>query len=204
MATYFKSSSFYLFISIVVFLAMACNNKTNEKTTEKKDTATDTTASTLQNPQPKAKLAGVEFTAFYTEAAEFISKVPDQKRIFFGLAYVQGVPALSGWGTNNGTFTDPPDITLKKAAATEVMLDDPIYDGNVKLEKKDVDTIKARLTRSGVAYVVFYPKPSSDYPGHVQYDIGYTNNNPGITKNLLFIEKLGSTTVANPSPPKQL
>src|SRR5580765_2270633 len=101
MTSYFKlKNRFVLFVPIIIFLVIACNNKTDEKATEKKDTTTDTTTSTSQTTQPKSGFTGVTLDALYTDATSF-KNLPNGKRIFFVLTYINpDVATLSGWPTS--------------------------------------------------------------------------------------------------------
>jgi len=199
MTSYFKlKNRFVLFVPIIIFLVIACNNKTDEKATEKKDTTTDTTTSTSQTTQPKSGFTGVTLDALYTDATSF-KNLPNGKRIFFVLTYINpDVATLSGWPTSTGSFDDPPNITLKKGA--EVIINqDTTYVGNVKLNPPDVKRVKDSIAATHATYVLFVPTPSTIYRNHIEYVITLTQDDPALVK----IPLTTSTGVtANPSPPK--
>ncbi len=203
MATYFKSNRFALFIQIVTFLAVACNNKADEKATEKKDT-TDTT-STSQTTQPKPAFTGVTLDVLYTDTASFNS-LPNGRRIFFAVTHIKpDTITLSGWptrGAAGNSFDDDPIIVLKKGSSIVIPVD-TAYVGNVKLDPNDVQQVKADIKTTNVAFVLFTPSLSTKYPNHIQYSISHSNDDPGHNKNPAIVPTAG-TVVANPSPPKQL
>jgi len=202
MATHFKSNRFALFVPIVIFLAVACNNKADEKATENKDTK-DTTG-TSQTTQPKPAFTGVTLDMLYIDSASF-NKFPGNKRIFFVLTYISpDTITLSGFTTiksGDGSFPDPP-IVLKKGGSI-IINADTTYVGNVKLSHDQVKQVKDDIKATNAAFVLFTPSLSSTYPNHIQYTINYTNDDPGIKKNPLVIPT-ATTVIANPSPPKQL
>jgi hypothetical protein len=202
MATYFKSNRFLLFLPIVAFLVIACNNKTDEKATEKKDT-TDTT-STSQTTEPKAAFTGVTLDILYTDSSSFNHLKPGN-RIFFVLTYINpDIITLSGFpatGLGGGSFPDPP-IVLQKSSSI-LMNANPVYVGNVKLDPNQVQQVKDDIKATNAAFVLFTPSLSSTYPNHIQYTINYTPDDPAKTKNPALIPTAG-TVIANPSPPKQL
>ena len=201
MATYFNSSRSSLFLPIIISLAVACNNKADEKTTEKKP-ATDT-SNAPQTAQSNANFTGVTLDVLYTDSASF-NKAPD-KRTFFVLTYIEpDIITLSGFATTpsgGGSFPDPP-IVLKKGSST-LIPSDTTYVGNVKLDKSDVQQVKTNIKTLKAGFVLFTPSLSPTYPNHIQYTIGYTNDDPGVNKNPLVIPT-ATTVIANPSPPKQL
>jgi len=203
MTAYFKSNRSFLFLPIVAFLVIACNSKTEEKSAEKKDTTTNSTMSSPQGAQPNANFTGVTLDILYTDSASF-NKAPD-KRTFFVLTYIQpDIITLSGFPTapsGGGSFPDPP-IVLKKGSSI-LIPSDTTYVGNVKLEKSEVQQVKANIKALNAGFVLFTPSLSSTYPNHIQYTIGYTNDDPGVNKNPLVIPT-AATVIANPSPPKQL
>jgi hypothetical protein len=201
MATYFNSSRSSLFLPIIISLAVACNNKADEKTTEKKP-ATDT-SNAPQTAQSNANFTGVTLDVLYTDSASF-NKAPD-KRTFFVLTYIEpDIITLSGFATapsGGGSFPDPP-IVLKKGGSM-LIPSDTTYVGNVKLDKSDVQQVKTNIKTLQAGFVLFTPSLSPTYPNHIQYTIGYTNDDPGVNKNPLVIPT-ATTVIANPSPPKQL
>ena len=199
MTTYFKSNRL-LFLSIIVSLAIACNNKTEEKGTEKKDTTTttDTTRSTAPTNQARPGFTGVTLNILYTDATSF-KNLPDNKRIFFVLTYINpDIATLSGWATSNGDFTNDPDIRLTKGIS--VILDqDTTYVGNVKLSKNDVRDVKQAIADHHANYVLFVPTSSALYPNHLAYDIKVTVDDPAlVAQPVTFL----TGVIANPSPPK--
>jgi hypothetical protein len=200
MTTYFKSNRFSLFVSIIVFVAIACNNKTEEKGTEKKDTTTttDTTRSTPPTNQARSGFTGVTLNLLFTDATSF-KNLPNNKRMFFVLTYISpDIATLSGWATSNGDFTNNPDIILTKGIS--VILDqDTTYVGNVKLSKDEVRDVKQAIADHHANYVLFYPTSSTLYPNHLAYDVRVTVDDPAlVAKPVTFL----TGVVANPSPPK--
>ena len=201
MATHFKSSRFSLFVSIIVFLVIACNSKTDEKATEKKDATADTTTSTLQATQPKSGFTDVTLDALYTDATSF-KNLPMGKRVLFVLTYLKpDTVTLSGWPTSNGSYSDDPAIKLKKGAANAVINQDTTYVGNVMLDQNEVKRIKDSIATTHATYVLFVPTPSADpkYRNHIAYVISLTKDDPALIKTPLTT---GTGVTANPSPPK--
>ncbi len=199
MTTYFRSNRFLLFVPIIVVMVIACNNKTDEKATEKKDTTTDTTISTAQTTQPKSAFTDVTLDVLYTDATSF-KNLPN-RRIFFVLTYIKpDISTLSGWSTSGGDFSDPPDITLKKSTQM-IIIQDTTYVGNVKLSGNEVQQVKANIAATHAAYVLFIPTPSPTYRNHIEYAIGYTNDDPAVSKNPSLLPT-ATNVIANPSPPK--
>jgi hypothetical protein len=201
MAKYFKSSRFYLFISIVVCLAIACNNKTDEKATEKKDTTSETTR-TSQTTQPKAAFTGgVTLDVLYTDAASFQS-IHQGDKLFFVLTYIDpDIVTLHGWATPNGNFSNPPDIRLEKGTPSINLGLNPAYVGNVKLDWPEIKRIQDSITSTSAKYVVFVPTPSITYRNHVEYSVSVSQDPPTLDKT---IQTTSTGVTANPSPPKAL
>jgi hypothetical protein len=200
MATYFKSNRFLLFVSIIVFLGITCNNKPEEKATEKKDT-TDTT-STSQTTQPKSTFTGTTLDILYMDATSF-KNLPGGKRVFFILTFINpDIVTLSAFAsTSSGSFNDPP-IVLNKGGSI-ILNEDTTYVGNVKLTPNEVQNVKSDINVTGATNVLFTPSLSPTYPHHIQYTISLTKDDPAKTKNPAIIPTAG-TVIANPSPPKQL
>ncbi len=198
MATYLKSLKFFLFVSIIIFVAVACNNKTEEKAAEK-DTAKDTTAiSTSQTTQQMAGLTGVTLDTLYTDATKF-KNLPTGKRIFFVLTYIKpDTVTLSGWPTATGTYEDTALITLKKGAAVTINRD-TTYVGNVKLSINEIKRVKDSIATTHATYVLFIPTLSTTYRNHIEYVILLTKDDPALVKTPLTT---GTGVTANPSPPK--
>ena len=195
MATNFKSGRFLLFVPIIVVMVIACNNKTDEKATEKKDT----TMSPAQTAQPKSAFTDVTLDVLYTDATSF-KNLPN-KRIFFVLTYIKpDISTLSGWSTSGGDFTDPPDITLNKSTQM-IIIQDTTYVGNVKLSANEVHQVKDNIAATHAAYVLFIPAASPTYRNHIEYAIGYTNDDPLVNKNPSLLPT-ATNVIANPSPPK--
>ena len=131
-----------------------------------------------------------------------------RKRIFFVLTYIDpDIKTLSGYLTNPsgggpGSFNpDPPAIVLKKAAGSVIIPKNPIYAGDVVMEADDVKKIKDYVASPGAEFVTFTPGISTDYPNHVEYTVGLTNDDPGVKPKPLILAGLATL---NPSPPKSL
>jgi hypothetical protein len=153
----------------------------------------------------------VTLDRLYTEATSF-NNLPSpptgpKKRVFFVLTYIDpNIKTLSGYPTNPsgaGPFNPDPAIVLKKAAGSIIIPGDPIYAGDVVLDAGDVVEVKNIIAQTGATYVLFDPSPSSEYPNHVKYTIGYTKGDPSVNANPALIPTAGTATL-NPSPPKSL
>ena len=201
MATYFKSGRLFLFVSIIAFLVIACNSKTDEKATDTKDVTTDTTANSSETTQPKSGFTDVALDALYTDATSF-KNLPVGKRVLFVLTYLKpDTVTLSGWPTSNGSYADTPLIKLRKGAANAVISQDTTYVGNVMLEQNEVKRIKDSIATTHATYVLFVPTSSMDprYRNHIAYVVSVTTDNPALNKTPLTTS---TGVIANPSPPK--
>jgi len=202
MATYFKSNRFSLFIPVVMFLAVACNNKADEKATERKDTTADTTTSASQASQPTPAITGITLDGLYTEATSF-NNLPN-KKVVFALTFINpDIKTLSGWPTSNGSYSNNPEIQLKKGSASVVLNQDTAFVGNVMIDQNEVKRVKDTIAKYNATYVLFTPRssPEPKYRNHIVYDISVTQDNPALVKTP---QATTTEVIANPSPPKQL
>ena len=128
-----------------------------------------------------------------------------RKRVFFVLTYIDpNIKTLSGYPTNpsgSGPFDPNPAIVLQKGADSLIIPGNPIYAGDVVMEADDVKKIKDYLASPGAEFVTFTPGISTDYPNHVEYTVGLTNDDPGVKPKPLILAGLATL---NPSPPKSL
>jgi len=121
------------------------------------------------------------------------------------LTYIDpNIKTLSGYPTNpsgSGPFDPNPAIVLQKGADSLIIPGNPIYAGDVVMEADDVKKIKDYLASPGAEFVTFTPGISTDYPNHVEYTVGLTNDDTGVKPKPLILAGLATL---NPSPPKSL
>src|SRR6478672_8499573 len=136
----------------------------------------------------------VTLDRLYTDATSFKNLPPPPggpKRIFFALTYIDpNIVTLSGFPTTPsgaGPFDPNPAIVLKKAAGSVIIPGNPVYVGNVVLDAHDIQSVKQEIASTGATFVTFTPRLSSTYPNHVEYEIGLTKDDPGVSPNPLII-----------------
>jgi hypothetical protein len=147
----------------------------------------------------------VTLNRLYIDATS-IKNLPNGRRVFFALTYIDpDIVTLSGWpATPGGPFDPDPAIVLRKVSSVIIPVN-PVYVGNVVLDIPGVVDAKRIIAQTGATFVLFDPEPSTDYPNHVHYVMGFTKEDPTVKTNpaIIEIETLATTTL-NPSPPKSL
>jgi len=196
MGTYFKSNRFSLFVSIIVFVVIACNNKTDEKATGTTDT-TGTTASETKSPVTAGLTGGILDTLF--AVADSVRKLPEKKLVFAFTFRTNDTLTIHGWSAEKDSiFTLNPDIELQKYAPSNVSYSTGLYFGNMVLKKKGVKELQRQLQNTNIRSVLFAPRIVD--VNHISYDIFLSTENPAVGEKIVNVTTTGLN--ANPSPPK--
>jgi hypothetical protein len=196
MATYFKSNRFSLLVTVIVFLVIACNNKTDEKATETKD-STGTATSEAKPPITGGLTAGMLDTLFAN--ADSVRKLPEKKLVFAFTFRTNDTLTIHGWSAEKDSiFTLNPDIELRKYAPSTVAYGTGLYFGNMVFKKKELKELQRQLQNTNIHSVLFAPKVVDGT--HIAYDIFLSTENPAIGEKIISIVVTGLNI--NPSPPK--
>jgi len=197
MATHFKSNGLFVFVSIVGFLVIACNNKTDEKAPATTDT-TGATTTEAKSPVTAGLTGGVLDTLF--AVADSVRKLAEKKLVFAFIFKTNDTLTIDGWSaTKDSIFTLNPDLETKKYAPSTVNYSTGMYFGNMVLKKKEVKELQRQLTLNPTMRSVLFSPKLVDV-NHVAYDIFLSTENPAVGEKVKTVTTTGLNI--NPSPPK--
>jgi hypothetical protein len=198
MATYFTSNRFLLFISVGVFLIMACNNKTDEKATQTTDTASTAANTSQVTPPLRAGLAGGPLDTLFVDSASF-AKLAFKKLVLVFTFRSNDTLTLHGWSADHDiNFGTDPDIELQKHSASAVNYGPDMYFGNVILQKQGIKRVQDSLEKRHAHAVLFAPRLVGTT--HIGYDIFISDGSPFRGEKVATVT--GTGVGMNPSPPK--
>lgn len=199
MTAHFKSNRFSLFVAIIAFLVIACNNKADEKKSEAKDTTGAATGtSEAKSPITEGLTNGVLDTLFVD--ADSVRNLPTKKVVFVFTFRTNDTLTIHGWSAEKDSiFGADPDLELQKYAASAVSYGNGMYFGNMVLKKGDLKELQKRLNNNPTLHALLFAPKIVDV-NHVAYDILFSSGSP--TRGEKIANVVASGFNANPSPPK--
>jgi hypothetical protein len=175
-----------LLFLFLVLLFTSCNSNSDGKEDKGKDTVN---ATVKDNPPPPAML-----DMLYIERAEF-DNFPNGPKLVYTFAFQTTTTiTLNGWQLNGVVFTALPGMKLKTLQSSTIPYAAGLTMGNLIIEKKEIDKIKAALV-PGMTMVVFSPKLDGNA---IKYDILVSDG----TKKDGMLATSPTGADVNPSPPK--